>query len=63
MIARPIFETDQFAYALAGKEQRWSLGYDQKALPESLEVHQRDEPRPAAVTGDDPMTRPVSPSR
>ncbi|MEM7044571.1 MAG: fimbria/pilus periplasmic chaperone [Pseudomonadota bacterium] len=35
---KPIFETDQFAYALAGKEQRWSLGYDQKALPESLEV-------------------------
>ena len=36
--ADPIFETDQFAYALAGKEQRWSLGYGQKALPESLEV-------------------------
>ena len=35
---KPIFETDQFAYALAGKEQRWSLGYGQKALPESLEV-------------------------
>ena len=36
--ADPIFETDQFAYALAGEEQRWSLGYGQKALPESLEV-------------------------
>ncbi|MGI9416394.1 MAG: fimbrial biogenesis chaperone [Geminicoccaceae bacterium] len=35
---KPIFETDQFAYALAGKEQRWSLGYGQKAPPESLEV-------------------------
>ncbi len=36
--ADPIFETDQFVYALAGKEQRWSLGYDRQALPESLEV-------------------------
>ena len=36
--SKPIFQTDQFAYALAGKEQRWSLGYDQKALPGSLEV-------------------------
>ena len=36
--ADPIFETDQFVYALAGKEQRWSLGYGQHALPESLEV-------------------------
>ncbi|MEZ5930771.1 MAG: fimbria/pilus periplasmic chaperone [Alphaproteobacteria bacterium] len=36
--AKPLFETDQFVYALAGKEQRWSLGYGQTALPESLEV-------------------------
>lgn len=36
--ADPIFSTDQFVYALAGKEQRWSLGYGQQALPESLEV-------------------------
>ncbi|MEM8949747.1 MAG: hypothetical protein AAGC99_10475, partial [Pseudomonadota bacterium] len=36
---KPIFETDQFTYALAGTEQRWSLGYGQKALPGSLEVH------------------------
>ena len=36
---RPLFETDQFTYALAGTEQRWSLGYDQKALSGSLEVH------------------------
>lgn len=35
---KPIFETDQFVYALAGKEQRWSLGYGQKALSGSLEV-------------------------
>ena len=34
----PIFQTDQFAYALAGTEQRWSLGYGQQALPENLEV-------------------------
>jgi len=34
----PLFETDQFVYALAGTEQRWSLGYGQKSLPESLEV-------------------------
>ncbi|NJO36938.1 MAG: molecular chaperone [Rhizobiales bacterium] len=36
--AKPLFSTDQFVYALAGKEQRWSLGYGQQALPESLEV-------------------------
>ncbi len=36
--SKPIFQTDQFAYALAGTEQRWSLGYDQQALPGSLEV-------------------------
>lgn len=35
----PVFETDQFAYALAGTEQRWSLGYGQRSLPKSLEVH------------------------
>lgn len=35
---KPIFETDQFVYALAGKEQRWSLGYGQKALSGNLEV-------------------------
>lgn len=35
----PVFETDQFAYALAGTEQRWSLGYGQQAIPKSLEVH------------------------
>jgi len=36
--AKPIFQTDQFAYALAGTEQRWSLGYGRQSLPESLEV-------------------------
>ena len=36
--AKPIFATDQFIYALAGTEQRWSLGYGQQALPEKLEV-------------------------
>jgi len=34
----PLFQTEQFAYALAGEEQRWSLGYGQQAMPESLEV-------------------------
>ena len=37
-LSKPLFETDQFVYALAGKEQRWSLGYDRQSLPESLEV-------------------------
>lgn len=36
---RTLFETDQFAYALAGSEQRWSLGYGQQSLPKGLEVH------------------------
>jgi len=36
---RTLFETDQFAYALAGTRQRWSLGYGQRSLPKSLEVH------------------------
>ena len=36
---KTLFETDQFAYALAGTEQRWSLGYGQRSLPKSLEVY------------------------
>ncbi len=36
---KALFETDQFAYALAGTEQRWSLGYGQPSMPKSLEVH------------------------
>ena len=36
---RILFETDQFAYALAGTQQRWSLGYGQHGFPKSLEVH------------------------
>lgn len=36
---KTLFETDHFAYALAGTEQRWSLGYGQQTLPKSLEVH------------------------
>lgn len=37
-LSKPLFETDQFVYALAGEEQRWSLGYDRQSLPGSLEV-------------------------
>jgi fimbrial chaperone protein len=37
--SKTLFETDRFVYALAGTEQRWSLGYGQQALPKSLEVH------------------------
>ena len=36
---KTVFQTDQFAYALAGTEQRWSLGYGQRSFPKSLEVH------------------------
>ncbi|MGI9416333.1 MAG: fimbrial biogenesis chaperone [Geminicoccaceae bacterium] len=36
---RTLFKTDQFAYALAGTKQRWSLGYGQRSFPKSLEVH------------------------
>ncbi len=36
---KTLFETDQFAYALAGTQQRWSLGQGRQFLPKSLEVH------------------------
>lgn len=36
--SEPLYETDKFTYVLAGDEQRWSLGYDEKVLPDSLEI-------------------------
>ena len=36
--SNPLFQTDRFAYALAGGEARWSLGYGRQSMPEGLEV-------------------------